>query len=156
LEALFGTSDGKLDHGGGLGEVRLQYLRWNIIAYLFRAQLIVVTLVGDKSAELHGEQASLGSLNQWKPPVLEVDVVNTLEELIDGDFNQSVVVLGILVLESSISGMSTSLGISVTLLKSKSLDGVLLLVWITMLAKSWKKGLKLKRAYRHPCHDASR
>ena len=55
------------------------------MTYLIRRHLEVVSLIGKQVAQLHGEHASTVSDNQWKIPVLEVNVIGSLEVVVDRD-----------------------------------------------------------------------
>ena len=55
------------------------------MTYLIRRQLEVVSLIGDQMAQLHGEHTSAVSDNQGEIPVLEVNVIGSLEVVVDRD-----------------------------------------------------------------------
>ena len=99
--------------------------------YLIRTQLVVVTLVGKKSAKLHREHSISGGQNQGKIPKLQVNIVLALVVVVNGDDFLSVsnTRLG-LESERSVLGIHTIHKIfRILAIEGKALDGIDLLVW---------------------------
>jgi hypothetical protein len=103
------------------------------IAYLIGTQLEVVSLIWDQVTKFHREHASLVGNDQREIPVLKVNVVRTLEVVVDGDLLLGVG-LTIPILEDSVLGMGTIIGIFRTTLPSEALDGVSLDICKSLLA----------------------
>lgn len=123
LKTLLWSSDSKLDHRGGLISVSEKSENLEGTSYLIGTQLEVVSLIGDQVAKFHGEHTSLVSDNQGKIPILEINFVSTLKVIVDGDFLLGVG-LAIPILEDSVLGMSTLIGILRTTLPGEALNGV--------------------------------
>lgn len=96
-------------------------------SYLIRRQLEVVSLVGDQVAEFHREHTSPISDNQWKIPILEVDVVGALEVIVHRNL---LFATGLTVsqLEDGVLGVGTLIVVSSATLPGELLDCIDLVV----------------------------
>lgn len=93
---------------------------------MIRAQLVLILLVGNKCAQLHGEVAISLGLDQRQLPVLNVDAVLLLEEIVDGDLSGLRRIGLISPVELNLLGIAANalvLGV-----KNKALDSILLLL----------------------------
>lgn len=125
INSLLWTSDSELDHGSSLKKLAVGISKGEEETYLIGAKLVLVLLVGNKCAQLHGEVTISLSLNQWQLPVLNVNLILSLEEIVDSDL------LGLrwigLVLQVEGDRLSITTSLPERLVKHKSLDGILLL-----------------------------
>lgn len=114
------------------------------MTYLIRRHLEVVSLIGKQVAQLHGEHASTVSDNQWKIPVLEVNVIGALEVVENRDLLFSVG-LAVSELEEGILCVATILNS----LPGEVLNGIHLVV----CSKCEQNEINLKRSLTHhrPC-----
>jgi hypothetical protein len=92
-------------------------------AYLIRTQLEVVSLIGDQVTKFHRKHASLVSNNQREVPMLKINVISTLEVVVNSDLLLSIS-LAVSELEDSVLGMSPVISILRATVPSKLLDGV--------------------------------
>lgn len=99
--------------------------------YLIRGQLVLITLIRLKSADLHGKNAITGADDTRKIPVSKLDVVFSMEIVVNRGVHDIDRTIGLLLLpiKEGILGVATNTPVLRVLLPSELLDGVDLVIY---------------------------
>jgi len=99
-------------------------------------QLVLITLIRLKSADLHGKDTITGGDDTRKIPVSKLDVVFSLEVVVNRGVHNVGRAIGLLLLpiKEGILGVATNTPVLRILLPSELLDGVDLIIYLEVSA----------------------